>query len=360
MVSSPAAAVFLDSAHATASGNPTSPRGLGVPQSCVYGECPGSDPDWAIGTLASTGQTSVGTAWMDLASSYTMGTDTYFAYFLVNAPFSAGGTLTCSSTQYTITGIVFQGAVQYSSSNDEPVPFVTLIEALSGSSSVGALTYTWSTDLVSSGTASVTDEVEYVTHNSITGWWFIVSESGTLTYLMVVTSSGVTTYGSPSTQMLLDPADTSCSSNSISSIGTTTSAVSYDQGSYSVDPSMAMEVTDVSAGDFLSDNSNLGVSAYAFSSGDTYAMSYDTTNFNIGGGLVPTNAYGSGLTYETDNNHVTSYSYYDQFGSDSGIQNYIDNEWGLSGASTTQTSGATLPSLNFVCEGNDCPLVVKG
>jgi hypothetical protein len=323
---------------------------------CLAISCPGSDPDWAIGaTSTDTGVSSETTDWANLASSYTM-TGITKLDFLLDVPFSAGGTLTCNSNGETITGILFQLGDRYNASNThETSPTITIAFFTSTGSGVYYYGYEWyGTNL---GAGPIYETISYTTYNSVTGWWAEISNSANSYYLMAITTSGFSFYTSGSTTHI--PCGTT--SLSISSLGSTSSAVTH--GTYTFDPSIAMEVEEDTSGHIFTDNSALGVYA-AVTTDEFYDYAnYTTSGFNIGGTSPPKGTDGanaSGFTQWTDNNHVSVKYYYDVFGSATGVSDTMNTEFGVSGAILVKTTGTNLPGLNVVCTGNDCPLVRTG
>jgi len=307
---------------------------------------PTSWVDSAIGAYSTnTGLSTETTTWSNLPSSFTM-TGINRTDFLLDVPTSAGGTFNCGSSQWTITGIFIQVAVQYDDSHSYAYPGMTVILIASNEDLAYSAIWTGS-DL---GSGSITETIEYTTYDSITGWWAVLSTSSNTYYLFSVsTSNGI------SFNLSGDTYDVCSSfSLSLSSLGSTSSAVTL--ASSTIDPSIAMEVNEDTSGHFLSDNTNAGINAVV-TTGEFYYCGYgSSTDFHIGASSPPSTAYTSGFTYWSDSNHVSVKYYYDQVGTESGIQSYIDSEWGVSSASVTQTAGTNLPNLNVECVGNTCPL----
>ncbi|MDG6926244.1 MAG: hypothetical protein JRN09_06785 [Nitrososphaerota archaeon] len=313
---------------------------------------PLTNVDWAIGaTSSTTGLSTQAVDWINLASSYST-TGVSLAAFEDNAPFTGDGSFSCGANDYTITGFVFQIAVAYSGGYDYDYPdFAVIVQESQAPSSALYYSGYWSTDL---GSGPITETLAYTTYDSITGRWAELTTSSSTYYLMSIsTADGISFYTTPT------PTDISgCTMGSITSVGTSTSTLT-ETSTIVYEPSIGFEVNEATSGDFLSDNSNLGVNANVTSSADLFTSAYGTVkDFDIGGGATPpSTAYLSGMDYQTNIDYHATYYYYDLFGTNSGIQNYIDNQWYVSGASTTQSSGIDLRTENSLCSGDTCPLV---
>jgi hypothetical protein len=340
---------YADTSSATSSSS--GPHGIQVYDNLPGQVMPLTSVDWAIGAYSTdTGLSSETTDWSNLASSYTL-TNVNDALFLLNSGFSASGTLTCSGpTEYTISGVIFQDGDAYVSGvNSYPNTNVILLTTAGDSFYYNVASFN-----IDAGAGPITETIAYTTYDSVTGWWMEFINSSNTYYLEAISTSGLYFYTTPATNTY---GGGTCSSPSISisSLGTTSSVVTVGTSDYN--PSIAFEVSEASAGDFLSDNSDFVANAVVTSSEFFYYGTPSTNHFLIGDSSPPSTAYGSGFTQETDNDHVAVYDYYDQFGSETGIQDYIDSEWGVSGATVTQTTGTDLPALNIVCTGNSCPLI---
>ena len=314
---------------------------------------PGLDPDWAIGAYSSdTGISAETTTWENLPSSFTM-TGVTSANFIVNTPFTVGGTFSCGSNMFTLAGFLFQGSTQYKPSGyGYAYPDVTIIMI----TSTGAGAYydaDWSTNL---GSGAITETIQYETYNSITGWWLELTSGATNYYLMSISSTnGIDFNVAPAATA--NPCQTSglggAYSASISSVGTTSSAVTgKNSGGTTItwDPSIAMEVDEATSGNFFTDNSNLGMEAVVTSSEFYHYATTFTDDFNIGADASPSNAYSSGLTDKVSG--VTGY--YDELGTSTGIPSRYSSHWSLWTPQDTQTTTTNLPSLNDICSGSGC------
>jgi len=316
--------------------------------------------DWAEGAYSTTtGLSSQSVVYTNLAASYSV-TGVTVASFEDNAPVSSGGSFTCSGSNYNIAGFLIQISDSFSEAYNSGSGYPDFTVIVVDTAGTG-VTYSgnWASTLVGSG--PITETIKYTTYDSITGWWVEMIEGSSTYYLYSVSNADGIYF--PSSPAVGDRSWSGCpgtvSNVSISSIGTTTTALTVTS-SLTLNPSIAFEVNEASSGDFLSDNSNLCVNANVTSDAKLVESAYGgVTHFGIGpfGNNPASTAYLSGFTYMTDNNHAATLAYYDEFGTKSGIQNYIDNEWYVSGAATTQSSGVDLPTLNGICTGNTCPLV---
>ena len=315
------------------------------------GASPLTSTDWAVGAYSTdTGLSTETTDWDNLPSSFTM-TGVTQASFMVNSPTSGGGSFYCGSTKETFSGLIIQVAAVYNSGvYSYAFPEAVIIMPLSGSTA-GYYTAAWSTNL---GSAPIITTAEYETYNSITGWWVILTYGTTSVYLMSISTADGIDFNVAASQSA-----TPCSgygSLSITSLGTTSSTVTTgSSGQISFDPSVAMEVSESSSGNFLSDNSNLAIDSVVTSGEFYYYGVTATQDFNIGENSPPSTAYAGGVTHEYSVNNRNSYFYYDQFGTNSGVQSFIESNWSLLTATTTQTTTTNLPTLNWVCTGSTCP-----
>jgi hypothetical protein len=308
--------------------------------------------DWAVGAYTSTDTdlSTESTEWDNLPSSFTM-TGVVQASFMVNSPTSGAGSFKCGTTSETITGFLIQVAAAYNTGEESyAYPTAEVVMFLS-SGLAGYYGATWSTDL---GSAPISTIAEYETHDSITGWWIILTYGSSSVYLMSVsTADGI------DANVATSVVDTPCAgygSLSITSLGTTSSAAdggSSDQ--YIYDPSIAMEVNETTSGGFLSDNSNLAVDAIVTSCEFYYYATTTTSGFNIGNNSPPSTAWAGGIEHEYSEDYHDTYYYYDQFGTNSGVVSYIKSTWSLASATDTQTTATNLPDLNYACTGSTCP-----
>ena len=333
-------------------GATTSPPPVGS-QHLVPGEIvPLTGPfDWAIGAYSTnTGKSTETTVWTNLPSSFAL-TGVNFAEMMVNAPFSATGTITYGGHTWTIDGIILQGINVYYNGQSNPYPDADIVFLATYSGTNKAFQYIadWA---YSSGSGSINETIKYQTYSSTTGWWFVFTTGGSSPYtydFLAVTGSGITTNWSPANTEEIPSGFT----YSISSIGTTSTDLYL--GGYYYYPSIALEVNETSSGNFFSDNTNAAIEANVGTSKFYYYANSTTNDFHVGLDNPPS-SYGSGLTYEIANPPNNVFKYYDQFGTGSGINSWMSSNWGISGAAKTHTQGSELITLNFACTGSNCPI----
>jgi hypothetical protein len=292
-----------------------------------------SSVDWAIGGYStSTGKTVESTTWNNLPSSPSL-TGVNFVAFMVNTPFGANGSLTSGSNKYKITGILFQGAVYYSASMSYACPDMTVVFLVS----LGGSTYTalnasiWTG--INLGSGKITDSISFTTYNGVTGWWWYITTSGGTYYIMAVTPSGFYYASSPS-----GGGESPSGFKFLLSMVNSTST-QQSGGGNTFDPSVAMEVNEASSGNFLSDNPNFVAEANVAGGRFYYLGLPSLADFDIGVNSPPSTAYASG--------GKGGGNYLDEFGTKTGIQNWMSSEYHISNAAVTQTARTDLPSLNY-------------
>ena len=304
-----------------------------LPSSSGPGNPKSSDPDWSSGgyTTAKTGLGDYGVEWTNL-KAYSMTGVTYVA-FLMNVPYNATGNLQClingQSVSTSIYGELFQAAILYDPSvYAYPVPSYEIIYFVHYSGSqyqCYGQTTAFNQNLNSTGKVSpVSQYLDYTTYNGNTGWLYSITDaSGTNTKLVIALNAGST-------------------------------SVAQDIGLDIFNPSIGIEVNESSSGNFLSDNSKFDAEALVTTDQFYYYGIYSTQYYHIGSSSPPSTEYASGLEYEVVNNGHYTFSYYDEFGTSTGINNWMSTQWGISSPSTTQTATTDLISLNFKCTGSPC------
>ncbi|MEM3684191.1 MAG: hypothetical protein QXT39_00875 [Conexivisphaerales archaeon] len=105
------------------------------------------------------------------------------------------------------------------------------------------------------------------------------------------------------------------------------------------DPSVAIEVNEITSGNFLSDNPFFDAEANVGSAQFYYLGFPSTADFNIGQNSPPSPAYASGVKIGAN--------YYDDFGTSSGIENYMHTCQNIADSVETQTVTTNLPNLNI-------------
>ncbi|MEM0118429.1 MAG: hypothetical protein QXV32_08270 [Conexivisphaerales archaeon] len=292
-----------------------------------------SSVDWAIGGYStSTGNSIESTAWDNLPSNPSL-TGVNYVLFMVNDPFASVGTLNYQGTVYTIIGVVFQGMILYSPSTSYAYPDMTVIFLIK----YGTNTYlaynssSWGNTNLGSG--KMTDSISYTTYNGVTGWWWYITTSGSTYYIMAITSSGFY-YNMEPTGTTETPSGFTFT---ITSVGSTSSQQSGADDTF--DPSVAIEVNETTSGNFLSDNPFFDAEANV-GSGQFYYLGFpSTSDFNIGQNSPPSSAYASGVKIGA--------KYYDEFGTSSGIDNYMHTYQNIADSVETQTVTTDLPNLNI-------------
>ncbi|HVP22427.1 MAG TPA: hypothetical protein VMS77_00790 [Conexivisphaerales archaeon] len=257
---------------------------------------------------------------------------------MVNTPFAVNGLFPYLGVNYTLYGVLFQGADMYSNGASAAIPYSTLcyfLAAPNGTDYVAYKSYGWSS--INIGSGSIQETVQFTTVSGHMGWWYTISGANSYT-VEGVTTSGVYLYNPTSqTYFLYD------TGFNLSQVASTTSALTASNPSSNMtfDPSIALEVNETALGNLYSSNPSFDIEA-SLSYGQIYYGIPSTSGFGIGGDAPPNTANASGVKRISG----SSTSQYDEFGTGQGIANRIDSTFSISTPVQTQTSGTDLPSLN--------------